>query len=107
MAQDDTPGALGSNAGVGAGADALCGCRACRRERKDGITNYYKGQPYFVPVETYMMIVCAQCGNKRCPHATDHRHACTGSNDAGQAGSWYGGLDAPNRLLMEQGKALV
>lgn len=36
------------------------------------------------------MILCAVCGNKRCPHATDHRHPCTGSNDPGQAGSAYG-----------------
>lgn len=35
------------------------------------------------------MIVCATCGNKRCPHANDHRNACTGSNDPGQAGSAY------------------
>ena len=33
------------------------------------------------------MIVCAICGNKRCPHAADHRNACTGSNEPGQAGS--------------------
>jgi hypothetical protein len=33
------------------------------------------------------MIVCAICGNKRCPHATDHRNACTNSNAAGQPGS--------------------
>lgn len=37
-----------------------------------------------------MMIVCATCGNKRCPHATDHRLACTDSNEPGQAGSSYG-----------------
>ena len=35
------------------------------------------------------MIVCAKCGNKRCPHANDHRNACTGSNDVGQPGSAY------------------
>ncbi len=29
------------------------------------------------------------CGNKRCPHATDHSHACTGSNEPGQEGSAY------------------
>lgn len=36
------------------------------------------------------MIVCAICGNKRCPHATDHRNACTNSNEPGQPGSSYG-----------------
>lgn len=33
------------------------------------------------------MILCAVCGNKRCPHATHHKNACTGSNDPGQPGS--------------------
>ncbi|ENR4994241.1 hypothetical protein ACEVQL_002251 [Enterobacter roggenkampii] len=34
-------------------------------------------------------VVCPECGNKRCPHANDHRHACTGSNEPGQEGSAY------------------
>ena len=33
--------------------------------------------------------VCPECGNKRCPHANDHRNACTGSNEPGQEGSAY------------------
>ena len=35
------------------------------------------------------MILCPACGNKRCPRATDHRFACTDSNEAGQFGSLY------------------
>ncbi|CAB4172456.1 hypothetical protein UFOVP935_22 [uncultured Caudovirales phage] len=35
-------------------------------------------------------VKCLACGNKRCPHATDHRNACTNSNDPGQPGSAYG-----------------
>jgi ribosomal protein L32 len=35
------------------------------------------------------MIVCPTCGNKRCPHATDHNQACTNSNEPGQPGSRY------------------
>lgn len=35
------------------------------------------------------MIVCVDCGNKRCPKATDHRNTCTHSNDLGQEGSIY------------------
>ena len=35
------------------------------------------------------MIVCNQCGNKRCPHASDHKLDCTGSNESGQVGSIY------------------
>lgn len=35
------------------------------------------------------MYLCTICGNKRCPHATDHREICTGSNAPGQPGSYY------------------
>lgn len=35
------------------------------------------------------MVLCVECGNKRCPHATDHRLDCTGSNEVGQPGSIY------------------
>jgi hypothetical protein len=34
-------------------------------------------------------IVCPTCGNKRCPKATYHDNACTGSNEPGQPGSSY------------------
>lgn len=34
-------------------------------------------------------VVCPKCGNKRCPHATDRKYECTGSNESGQAGSVY------------------
>ena len=36
------------------------------------------------------MLICSQCGCKRCPHATDHRLTCTRSNAPGQPGSLYG-----------------
>jgi len=65
-----------------------CGCYRCAKERVEAD-----------PDETFAlagldlrltrMFVCAICGNKRCPHATDHRHACTGSNEPGQRGSAY------------------
>jgi len=58
-----------------------CNCRACLRLRD---------KPDAWPAECTRMILCAICGNKRCPHATDHRHACTNSNERGQAGSAYG-----------------
>lgn len=35
------------------------------------------------------MIVCPKCGNKRCPHATNHNTACTDSNAPGQEGGRY------------------
>lgn len=42
-----------------------------------------------LPVTTTDMrfVVFPECGNKRCPHANDHRNACTGSNEPGQEGS--------------------
>jgi hypothetical protein len=35
------------------------------------------------------MILCPECGNKRCPKASDHRLTCTDSNEPGQPGSVY------------------
>lgn len=39
------------------------------------------------------MICCPKCGNKRCPKATNHELACTGSNEPGQVGAPLGGPD--------------
>lgn len=50
-----------------------CGCRKCLNTRKEPI----------------MFVVCNICGNKRCPHATDHELECTNSNEPGQKGSVY------------------
>lgn len=36
-----------------------------------------------------LMVVCPDCGNKRCPKATDLALGCTNSNEPGQAGSRY------------------
>lgn len=65
-------------------AEPACGCYACIGNKPTGTS--------FLTVGMTMMIVCAECGNKRCPHGTDHRNPCTGSNDPGQAGSRYGGM---------------
>lgn len=35
------------------------------------------------------MILCPDCGNKRCPKASNHELSCTSSNEAGQEGSVY------------------
>ncbi|EDS7120630.1 DUF551 domain-containing protein [Salmonella enterica subsp. enterica] len=50
-----------------------CWCRTCRP----------------VTMSDMRFVVCPDCGNKRCPHANDHRNACTGSNEPGQEGSAY------------------
>lgn len=42
-----------------------------------------------LPLNATQMIVCPSCGNKRCPHVSDHRLACTDSNEPGQEGSIY------------------
>lgn len=47
-----------------------CGCRKCN--------------PH-----AWWLVVCDICGNKRCPHATDHVLTCTNSNEPGQTGSVY------------------
>lgn len=52
-----------------------CWCRSCRPISLTGAR----------------FVVCPECGNKRCPHANDHRNACTGSNEPGQPGSAYPG----------------
>lgn len=57
-----------------------CGCWFCLR---DG------------GAKVWWMVVCAKCGNKRCPHATFHGHECTGSNSPGQLGSVFGSIVGP------------
>jgi len=75
-----------NDAGGGLAAQAApCGCRHCLQERKEGTTL----AGVFVPAELTRMVVCAICGNKRCPHANSHLHACTDSNAPGQPGSAY------------------
>ena len=59
-------------ASIAAGA---CPCFRCIRER---------GEP-----QIYHGSASCACGNKRCPHASDHRFACTNSNATGQPGSDY------------------
>lgn len=58
-------------------------CNNCWR-CLDGVRNEFG-----FPVTTGKMILCSECGNKRCPHATDHRLKCTGSNEPNQTGSMY------------------
>ena len=60
-----------------------CGCEKCRPNT----------------LADMRMIVCAKCGNKRCPHATDHRNACTGSNEPGQPGSSWAHIKPPPKPL--------
>ena len=58
-----------------------CGCYNCLSQQIDPHT--------FLPVTMSKFIVCPNCGNKRCPKATDHNLECTNSNETGQSGSRY------------------
>lgn len=68
-----------------------CWCWQCNRERT------VNGIPYSMT----RMILCPDCGNKRCPRASDHRERCTDSNEPGQLGSQYGVYPNPNRPLFD------
>lgn len=59
-----------------------CGCYNCIEARDERDETGW-------PVLLTRMVVCEFCGNKRCPHATDHKWPCTGSNEPGQFGSRY------------------
>lgn len=82
----------------------VCGCFRCTKERvavDPGETML--GQP----VALIRMFLCAWCGNKRCPHATDHRFACSGSNEPGQLGSSYGPAEIPAISMWQPWASLV
>ena len=65
-----------------------CGnCHRCIKEKPEAL----------FPIR---MLLCKICGNKRCPKASDHRLACTNSNESGQAGSIYGA--APEQPAVPQ-----
>jgi glycerol-3-phosphate cytidylyltransferase len=58
-----------------------CRCYKCLEQQIDPNT--------LLPLTMNTFIVCPDCGNKRCPRATDHTLACTNSNEPGQQGSRY------------------
>lgn len=65
----------------------LCGCIKCTSARSDVKVDrrvWPSAGTVMVPGWRY---ACEKCGNKRCPHHSDHLLACTGSNDSGQKGS--------------------
>lgn len=62
--------------------DARCGnCWKCLSQETEEATG--------LPMTSMRLILCPVCGHKRCPHASDHALACTGSNAPGQQGSVY------------------
>ncbi|MGL6047894.1 MAG: hypothetical protein ACRC02_15745 [Vogesella sp.] len=65
-----------------------CPCNACHKERLAAIPPADRTGS-LMALASRGTVLCPTCGNKRCPHANDHRNACTGSNEPGQAGSAY------------------
>ena len=61
-----------------------CCCHKCIKEK-----NLVESENSVLPLSSTRMILCPICGNKRCPHASDHDLPCTGSNEPGQPGSVY------------------
>lgn len=59
-----------------------CWCHECEDARLDKL-------PRIEQFRSRRFIVCPDCGNKRCPKATQHDLACTRSNAPGQKGSIY------------------
>ena len=57
-----------------------CVCHACIYHHD------LRGPDGLLPLNLTRMILCPDCGNKRCPRAQDHRNECTGSNEPGQIG---------------------
>lgn len=72
-------------------AGDTCGCQRCGEylEVLVAATDKAVGEEHDWLEFTGGMIVCQECGNKRCPKATDHREICSGSNEPGQLGSSY------------------
>lgn len=64
-----------------------CGCRTCIDAEPNafGLTS--------LPNSASVLVVCVECGNKRCPKAQHHDHECSGSNEVGQVGA--GGYGEP------------
>jgi hypothetical protein len=63
-----------------------CGCASCIEvEKKAELERTGDHIAYL----SRFMVVCPNCGNKRCPKATHHSYDCTGSNEPNQPGSWY------------------
>ena len=65
---------------------ATCGCYRCTEAEQE---RQIASGADMITALLSRMIGCDVCGAKRCPHATDHRLACTGSNEPGQPGSRF------------------
>lgn len=74
------------NAHVAGQEGSACACSSC----EPALTSIYEAAGIERANPTLSrMILCPECGNKRCPRATHHDNACTRSNAPGQVGSNY------------------
>lgn len=64
-------------------------CQRCKDAAADRARRAGASFATVMVIKSGTMTVCPDCGNKRCPKATDHRLACTDSNEPGQPGSRY------------------
>ncbi len=65
---------------------AACWCRTCDEARRNEMAAAGASPSELIALGS-RFIVCPDCGNKRCPKATNHALACTNSNESGQKGS--------------------
>lgn len=69
----------------------LCGCIKCTDVRIEKAKS--EGAPLSLtfpgPQCPGWRYACEICGNKRCPHHSNHALACTNSNKPGQPGSVF------------------
>lgn len=63
-----------------------CDCATCDEAERQALA-ILTGNRYHLLRNR--MIVCPDCGNKRCPRASHHVNPCTRSNAPGQPGSAY------------------
>ncbi|WP_156778961.1 hypothetical protein [Rhodococcus sp. 008] len=68
-----------------------CFCRYCDNEW-DRIMDELDPDGWMSRLSKFM-VVCPDCGCKRCPRATYHDHGCTASNEPGQPLSVYGDFE--------------
>jgi hypothetical protein len=60
----------------------LCGCLKCQGDRR--IERMANGTDDIFSMPEGFRYACETCGNKRCPHHSDHALECTASNEPGQ-----------------------
>lgn len=74
---------------------------ACKIPCHQCIADFDIRSPYFpdmnLKLNAMQMILCDECGNKRCPKAENHRYKCTGSNEPGQIGVLAAPMTEPRK----------